>query len=52
MTPEERLERFWAAVDAAENTYGVLMGVWIDEDGEPEPSAVALEDWVDPREVH
>ena len=52
MTPDERLAAFWAAVDRAEDEFGVLMGVYVDEEGEPEPSAVALEDWINPKELH
>jgi hypothetical protein len=52
MTPDERIEQFWKAVDAAEEKYGVMLGYVEDEDGEPAPAALALEEVLDKHEVN
>ena len=43
MTEEEREKGFWADVEEAEERWGMMLGVFVDEDGEAEPYALALE---------
>lgn len=52
MTEEERIEAFWAAVDAAEEEHAVMLGVHIDEEGNVCPMAMALEQVAEEIGVH